>query len=102
MPKIRNDSKRLKGYVKEFKPIFSLNDKSFEASTLFCNYCKKDIKCIDRPHIETHLNRKVHINSVPKEVEPKLVPQNVFNKDLCELFLCLNISLGKVNNIKLQ
>ena len=82
MSKIRTKTVKLRKFVEDFNPVFSVNQNSYLNSTLFCNFCKKDILCRDRNCIELHINRRSHLEAVPKVAEKRQLTQNEFNRDL--------------------
>ena len=96
MPKIKVISIKLKSYVREFSPVFSLSEESEINETLFCNICKKNIKCNQKADIEKHINRVKHKNSIKESNIDLKITQQKFNEDLCDLMVSLNIAIKKI------
>ena len=100
MPKIRPKDLSVKysEYLKEEKFIeFSVNEKSIENKSLFCKTCKKDIKCVQRSHLEQHIQRISHIESKEK-IQNFNLTQNDFNRELCKLCAETIIPFHKIND----
>ena len=100
MPKVRPKDLSVKysEYLKEEKfSAFSLNEKSIDNKTLFCETCSKDIKCVKKYDLEQHILRVSHIES-QKNYRNINLTQNDFNKELCRLCAETIIPFNKIND----
>ena len=101
MPKRKNISLKLSNFVNDFKGVFELTEDSELNETLFCRYCKVNIVCIKRQHLEQHLSYSMHIkNTETNENDKKAITQQEFNEDLCRLFVATNTPTYRLRSIE--
>ena len=87
MARSARNSAKLKKYTEEF-PVFRLSDVD-ENDLMYCKVCKRDIKFRDRNQITRHLTKGAH--SFNKDDLVNKANQELFDKDICNAFVCCNI-----------
>ena len=85
------------------KPIqsyqnFCIIENSIENEILFSKTCKTIVNCCKTRSVENHMKTKTHIKYSEFVTNSEVITRQDFYRNLCDLFVSINISLKKLSN----